>query len=214
MKRTHSIIGTIALLTMVGCGNKASDKDTPLYDTPDVTADTVEVSYVQDEKMEVVTAASEDEESAKVVRLLKPCGAILYNEVTGELADCTIGLKPGFYNYQGESKGCYLVCVGQDGPYTIPKDFAEVMTWSAEQGHGFVYLCNDRLTTVLLKAEPSDESMTIEEFPAPEGIPDCAECHGITGEWYKVVYNGKSGFVRRNDSQWGVHEPDACGGIR
>lgn len=214
MKNNHIIIGTIALLTIAGCGNNATDKNTSLNDSLNVKVDTTEISSVQNEKADEETTECRNDEMAKVVRLLQPCESSIYNEETGERIDCTTNLEPDYYPYQGETKDCYLVCIGQDGPYTIPKKFAEITTWSASQGHGYVLLFNEKSNTVLLKTEPNDASKTIESFPDPEGIPDCAECLGITGEWYKVDYYGKTGYVRRNESQWGINHSEACGQIR
>lgn len=202
------------MVTMTGCGNNTTDRNMPLSDSLNVKADTVELSSDQNEKAAEETAECREDETAKVVRLLHPCESAIYNEETGKTEDVTTNLKPDFYHFEGETKDYYLVCIGQDGPYTIPKELAEITTWKASEGHGYVFLYNEKSSTVLLKAEPDDASKTIESFPDPEGIPDCAECLGITGEWYKVDYNGKTGYVRRNESQWGINHSEACGIIR
>lgn len=154
------------------------------------------------------------DEMAKAVKLQRTVATMYYNEETGQTGSVSDTLAPGYYNYQGEAEDYYLVCLGQDSPYTIPKSDSEIVTLTAAQGHGYVLFFNEKQSTIFLKAEPSDDAKTIESFPDPDGIPEDAECLGICGEWYKVKYGGKTAYVKRSEVEWSISCADACGEIR
>lgn len=211
MKRLYLNICVTGLLALAGCGTKSSDNNIPEGDTLVVKTETLDR---QNNPVEVDAEACQSDEMSKVVRLLCPAATMYYDEETKTVGNVSDSLSPGYYHYQGEVKEYYLVCLGQDGPYTIPKKDSEVVTWTAAQGHGYVLLFNEKQTTVLLKAEPSDDSQTIGQIPDPDGIPEDAECLGVSGEWYKVRYEDKTAYVRRSETEWNVNCADACGGIR
>lgn len=155
-----------------------------------------------------------EDERAKIVKLLRNADSWYYDEERGPDSANTIKLEPGYYHYETETEGYYLVCLGQDGPYTIPKNDATITEWTAEQGHGYVLFYNQKQETIYLKSKPSDSAKTLETFTDPDGIPEDAECLGIVNEWYKVKYLNKTGYVRRSMSTWSVNCADACGEIR
>lgn len=202
----------LALMALASCGDKngnASENGT----LKGVT-DSVEMADVQKEATIQADVTSDKAEMAKVVKLRSAAPTMYYDEESGKVGDVSDNLAPGYYNYQGEAKEYYLVCLGQDGPYTIPRKDAEIITWTAAEGHGYVWMCNEKHSTVLMKAKPTDDSQTIESFSDPDGIPECAECLAVSGEWYKVKFEGKSGYVKRAECEWNISSADACGDIR
>lgn len=203
------------MAALVACGTKSTGNK--VSDGAETLMEESDSVIVDDEQKDCVGTDADmcgTDEKATVVKLLRPTITRYYNEATGELCGVSDTLSPGYYNYESEIQEYYLVCLGQDSPYTIPKKDSEIVTLTAAQGHGYVLLMNESLTTVLLKAEPSNGSKTIESFPDPEGIPEDAECLGVCGEWYKVKRAGKIGYVRRAESQWNINSADACGLVR
>lgn len=212
MKRVYLNLWMLALMALASCGGKngnASENGT----LKGVT-DSVEVVDVQKEATSQADVTSDKAEIAKIVKLRSTAPTMYYDEESGKVGDVSDNLAPGYYNYQGETKEYYLVCLGQDGPYTIPRKDAEIITWTAAEGHGYVLMCNEKHTTVLMKAKPADDSKTIESFQDPDGIPECAECLAVSGEWYKVKFEGKTGYVKRTECEWNISSADACGDIR
>lgn len=214
MKRIYLNIWMLALMALASCGGKTTGSNASEDGALNGKTDSVEMVDEQKEAASDGAEASDNEETAKVVKLLNTTPTMYYDEETGKVGNVYDNLTPGYYNYQGETKEYYLVCLGQDSPYTIPKKDSEIVTLTAEQGHGYVFLSNEKHSTVLLKAEPSDDSKTIESFPYFDGIPEYAECLGISGEWYKVSFDGKMGYVKRQKSEWCINSADACGAIR
>lgn len=207
-------IWALALLALAGCGTKSTGGNASDDAAFNENEDSMEIVSEQNRAGNEAEDPSGKEEKAKVVRLLRSAATMFYDEETGKVGNVYDNLPAGYYNLQGETKEYYLICLGQDAPYTIPKKDAEIVEWTASQGHGYILLCNEKLTTVHLKAEPSDASKTIESFPDPEGIPESAECIGVYGEWYKVNYAGKEGYVKRAETEWNISNADACGAIR
>lgn len=212
MKRVYLNLWMLALMALASCGGK--NGNTSENGALNGSADSVEVVDEQKEALGEAAATSDKAEMAKVVKLLKTAPTMYYDEETGKVGDVSDNLAPGFYHYQGETKEYYLVCLGQDGPYTIPRKDAEIITWAAAEGHGYVLMRNEMHSTVLMKAKPTDDSQTIESFQDPDGIPEYAECLAVSGDWYKVKFKGKTGYVKRTECEWSVSSADACGEIR
>lgn len=214
MKRLYLNIWMLALMTLVSCDSKTTGGKASENGALNGNADSVEVFDEQKEASRESAATSDLVELAKVVRLRSTAPTMFYDEETGKLGGVSDNLTPGYYNYQGETKEYYLVCLGQDGPYTIPRKDAEIITWTAAEGHGYVLMRNEKHGTVLMKAKPTDDSQTIESFPDPDGIPEYAECLAVSGDWYRVKFEGKTGYVKRAECEWNISSADACGEIR
>lgn len=202
----------LALMALASCGGKNGNASE--IGTLKGVTDSVEMADVQKEATSQTAETSDKAEIAKIVKLRSTAPTMYYDEESGKVGDVSDNLAPGYYNYQGETKEYYLVCLGQDGPYTIPRKDAEIITWTAAEGHGYVLMRNEKHSTVLMKAEPADDSQTIKSFPDPDGIPECAECLAVSGEWYKVKFEGKTGYVKRTECEWNISSADACGDIR
>lgn len=214
MKRIYLNLLMLALMALTSCGSKTTGSNTSENGALNGNADSVEVVDEQKEASRESAATSDKAEMARVVKLLKTAPTMFYDEETGKVGDVSDNLVPGFYHYQGETKEYYLVCLGQDGPYTIPRKDAEIITWTSAEGHGYVLMCNEKHTTVLMKAKPTDDSQTIESFQDPDGIPEYAECLAVSVDWYKVKFEGKTGYVKRSECEWSISSADACGEIR
>ncbi len=158
--------------------------------------------------------ACTEKEMATVVKVSAPTVSMYYSQVHGLNTRYSIRVEPGFYNYDGELEDYYLIPLGQDGPYTVPKANAELEQWTAAQGHGYVFFMNDSKETIVLRKEPSDRSQEIISIKYEGDIPEEANCLGISGKWYKVDFNGKVGYVKRNLTVWSVSSADAAGQIR
>lgn len=214
MKRICLNVWMLALMPLASCatnmmGGNASENEA-------LKEKTASVEMV-DERNKAASEAAETSdkvEKAKVVKLWRTATTMFYDEETGTVDNMPDSLPPGYYHYQGETKEYYLVCLGQDGPYTIPRKDAKIITWTAAAGHGFILMCNEMHSTVLMKSMPTDDSKTMESFPDPDGIPDYADCLAVCGEWYKVRFEGKIGYVKRAESEWSISCADACGEIR
>ena len=156
-----------------------------------------------------------DKESARVVKVLRRTESKYYDEEGIYGSEESFAMERGYYHYESETDEYYLVCLGQDGPYTIPKKDAKIEVWTAAQGHGFVQLYSANEEAVVIKAKPSDNAKTIASIPYEEyGMPDDVICKGVKGEWFKVKYGKKKAYIRRNNAVWCINVVDACGEIR
>lgn len=214
MKRLYLNIWMLALMTLVSCDSKTTGCNASENGALNGNADSVEVVDEQKEASRESVETSDLVEMAKVVKLRSTAPTMFYDEETGKVDGVSDNLAPGYYNYLGETKEYYLVCLGQDGPYTIPRKDAEIITWTAAEGHGYVLMRNEKHSTVLMKVKPTDDSQTIESFPDPDGIPEYAECLAVSGDWYRVKFEGKTGYVKRAECEWNISSADACGEIR
>lgn len=161
----------------------------------------------------------DDEASAKVILLTRPIKVLNcdydYDMKKGVEKTKEV-MEAGYYPYFGESKKYYFSFIGNGISCVIPKKYGKVETWTAAEGHGWVFFRNDSRKPIELKAAPSASSETLEVFPNADdyGYPDDAVCLGVVGDWYKVEYNECTGYVKAKDVEWSVGSVDAAGSVR
>lgn len=161
----------------------------------------------------------DDGASAKVILLTRPTKLIYcdydYDMKKGVEKSKEV-IEAGYYRYYGESKKYYFSFIGNGISCVIPKKYGKIETWTAAEGHGWVFFRNDNRTPIELMAAPSASSETLEVFPNADdyGYPDDAVCLGVEGDWYKVDYYGCTGYVKAKDVEWSIGSVDAAGSIR
>ena len=102
--------------------------------------------------------------------------------------------------YLGETKDKYHVEVQDDA--WISKDGCRVEIWSPEMGKGCLSPKKSP-GTVNIRQRPDAKSPIVAKMVAVEyELPDLGECMGKTGNWYKVSYAGKTGYVLADLVVW------------
>lgn len=151
------------------------------------------------------------DETGLVVQLLSVVDSLDLEDMLDEEKAVLCELEPGYYCYEREDGENYIIGYGHEG-YSLPKKYGKLVTLRADEGHGFVALCNDDGTDILFKEKPSEDSKTIDIYNArtDDGIPDEANCLGVVGEWYKIDYYGTVGYVKRKLTHWDICSFDAA----
>lgn len=149
--------------------------------------------------------------SAKVIRLLRPkvlaCDENYTKNGDDNLVEQDDTMEMGYYNYLGEDKNYYWSFHGNGTNCFIPKKYAKIEIWTPAKGKGFIYFHNDSGKPIALKEAPSSSSKTIKVFHYTEDDIFCldkGQCLGVKGEWYKVKYNNKIGYVKAKEVEWTV----------
>lgn len=102
--------------------------------------------------------------------------------------------------YVRTNANSYTVSVQED--YDVPKAGNRVVTFRAEAGQGVIYRRGDRHGNINVREKPSTKSLVIGKLIEYEGEPDVYQCAGKVGEWYKIRYDGRIGYVREDMVYW------------
>lgn len=137
--------------------------------------------------------------------------AIVDQKVKGECFD----VEPGAYPINQSKGKFYIIGVGQDED-KILKSQCRVETWTAEDGHGNIYVSSKVKGGIDVRQSATDDAAVIDRLPATEegDIPESYECMGKTGGWYKISVGEKTGYVKADDVIWLINYPDCGGCIR
>ena len=144
-------------------------------------------------------------QSARIIRVTK---AFEGKEMT---------VSPGCYPYSTDNNSIF-VALGQDGTEITEAQFRmfKTETWTAKQGHG--YLIETRKAVV--RAKPSSSAKIVGRIDGViDGYPDCYECLGVSGSWYKIgnsshIGNWTVGYVHKNAVSWSISHAESAGSIR
>ena len=103
-------------------------------------------------------------------------------------------------NYVRETSTTYIG-IGQDS-FEVSKSDYNVIVLSSENGEGVVY-SKDPGVVVEVYAEPSVNSPVIGNISYASGeLPLTYECLGKSGQWYKIRFNHKTGYVDVKSVKW------------
>lgn len=107
-------------------------------------------------------------------------------------------------DYAGETETTY-VGFGQD-EFQVPKTNHKVIEISAANGEGVVY-CKKPGDVVKVYSEPSVNSTVIGNMIYESGeLPLTYECMGKNGDWYKIRFNHKTGYVIDDSVEWAAED--------
>lgn len=82
----------------------------------------------------------------------------------------------------------------------VPKDGRDVVIFRAKDGKGILYT---RRTNVIIRQQPTTESAVMTQITTKKGgIPKTYPCLGKSGDWYKIIVEGKEGYVRQDLVIW------------
>lgn len=110
------------------------------------------------------------------------------------------------YEYLGESADKYHV-MGQDDGW-VDKTTSKIELWSAAKGKGWVY-GRKANGTVNIRQRPDTHAPVIGQLVSQKGdIPDSARCLGVEDGWYRVNYNGTTGYVKASVAHWRARSID------
>ena len=102
--------------------------------------------------------------------------------------------------YVRTNDNTYTISVQDD--VEVPKAGNRVVTFSAAAGQGVIYRRGDRRGNINVRQKPTTKSTVIGKLIENEGVPDVYPCAGKVGEWYKIRYEGKIGYVREDMVYW------------
>ena len=109
---------------------------------------------------------------------------------------------------KGEVVGRYIrtnattYTIGVQDDVEIPKDGHRVVTYSAENGQGFIYRDQTRKGNINVRKGPSTKTQVVAKIPETDGMPDVYDCLGKVDGWYKIRIDGKVGYVRGDLVEW------------
>ena len=108
--------------------------------------------------------------------------------------------------YLGESSDKYHV-MGQDDGW-VDKKTSKIEFWSAAKGKGWV--CGRKGSgTVNIRQRPSTQAPVVGRLERQKNsIPDPVKCLGVENGWYKVSYNGTTGYVKASVAYWSARPID------
>ena len=92
--------------------------------------------------------------------------------------------------------------IGVQDDVEIPKDGHRVVTYSAENGQGFIYRDQTRKGNINVRKGPSTKTQVVAKIPETDGMPDVYDCLGKENGWYKIRIDGKVGYVRGDLVKW------------
>ena len=100
--------------------------------------------------------------------------------------------------YVGETVDKYFISVQDTVP--VAKSGLHVELYSAEKGHGIVFLTADGVVNV--REKPSTDSKIVAKIQNGDGIPETYKCLGLEKGWFKIKVDGKIGYVRMDLMAW------------
>lgn len=102
--------------------------------------------------------------------------------------------------YLGESADKYHVLYQDDG--WVDKKTSKIEFWSAAKGKGWICGRKDN-GTVNIRQRPDANAPVVGQLVRKRGyIPDSAKCLGVENGWYRVDYNGTTGYVKASVAYW------------
>lgn len=109
---------------------------------------------------------------------------------------------------KGEVVGRYVktnattYTIGVQDDVEIPMEGHSVVTYSAENGQGFIYRDQTRKGNINVRKGPSTKTQVVAKIPETDGVPDTYPCLGKENGWYKIRIDGKVGYVRGDLVEW------------
>lgn len=95
--------------------------------------------------------------------------------------------------------------IGVQDDVEIPKEGHRIVTYSAENGQGFIYRDQSRQGNINVRQKPTTQSAIVAKIPdnSIDGcVPDTYPCLGKVNGWYKISIDGKVGYVRGDLVEW------------
>lgn len=111
-------------------------------------------------------------------------------------------------NENGEVVGRYVrtnastYTVDVQDSYDVPKAGNRVVTYSAAAGQGIVYRNQDKKGNINVRRDAYRNSTVIAQIPEFDGVPDTYPCLGVKNGYYKILIDGKEGYVRMDMAEW------------
>ena len=111
-------------------------------------------------------------------------------------------------NENGEVVGRYVrtnastYTVDVQDSYDVPKAGNQVVTFSAAAGQGIVYRNQDKKGNINVRRDTYRNSTVIAQIPEFDGVPDTHPCLGVKNGYYKILIDGKEGYVRMDMAEW------------
>ena len=100
--------------------------------------------------------------------------------------------------YVRTNSNTYTVAV-QD-TYDVPKAGNRLTTYSAKNGQGILYTYR---THVNIRQQPTTESPVVTQISYDKNsVPETYPCLGKSNDWYKILVNGREGYVRQDLVVW------------
>lgn len=100
--------------------------------------------------------------------------------------------------YVRTNSSTYTVAV-QD-TYDVPKAGNRLVTYSAKNGQGILYTYR---THVNIRQEPTTDSPVVTQISYDKNsVPETYPCLGKVNDWYKILVNGRKGYVRQDLVVW------------
>lgn len=98
-----------------------------------------------------------------------------------------------------ENSNSYTVLTQDE--YDVPKNGNKVVTYSPANGQGVVFSENPGKINV--RSTPSTSGSIVGKIVYEEGdLPETFKCLGKEDGWYKINFNGKTGYVRQDLVEW------------